>query len=110
MIDEQNAIQMINLMLETGCQNPLRLDLLLASRAVTIACAHMGWPFDILINIRDREAALLTGRSFVRNPDDFGIDETKRLRGSCFVLALGDIENNHPFLLSNLDGCKANAG
>src|ERR1700730_14848988 len=40
MIDEQDPVQMVYLMLQTGRQNPVRFDLLGAALAVEISCAH----------------------------------------------------------------------
>src|SRR5205823_257808 len=100
---------MVDLMLQTSRQNSLGLDLLDPAFAVEIAGANPGWALDILINIRDREAAFLITRQFCRCPNDFWIGETKRLRRGVLLLALGDIENDHATLLGNLDGRKPDA-
>src|SRR3984893_9286890 len=87
MIDEQDAIQMVDLMLEARRQNAVRLDLLRAAIAIEITGAHADRPLDVIKNVRDRQAALLIGRKLLRSPENFRINETKRLRRGGVVRA-----------------------
>src|SRR3984893_12105181 len=103
MIDEQDAVQMVDLMLETGRQNAVRLDLLRAAIAIEVTGAHAGRPLDVLENVRDRQAALLTGRKLRRSPETFRISETKRLRRSGFIGAFGHVEESHPLSHGDLN-------
>jgi len=56
-----------------------------AAIAIEVTRTHARGPFDILENVRDRQAALLTGRKFLRSPENFWISETKRLRRGGFI-------------------------
>ncbi len=110
MIDEQDAIQMVDLMLEASRQNVVRLDLLRAAIAIEVTGAHAGRPLDILENVWDRQAALLTGRKLRRSPENFWISETKRLWRGGFIDAFGHVENNHPLLHGDLNRREPDAG
>ncbi len=109
MIDEQDAIQMIDLMLQASRQNAVRLDLSRVAIAIEVTGAHAGRPLDILENVRDRQTALLAGGMLVRSPENFRISETKRLRRRCFTFAFGHVENDHPLLHGDLNRGKPDA-
>ena len=110
MIDEQDAIQMVDLMLEASRQNAVRLDLLRAAVAIEITGAHALGPFDVLENVRDRQAPLLTGRKLLRSPENFWIREAKRLRRGGCIGAFGHVENDHSFLHGDLNRGETDAG
>src|SRR5690606_32917249 len=47
-IDEENAVEMVNLVLQAGGEQPVRLDLLLLAIEVEIAHPHTGRPLHFL--------------------------------------------------------------
>src|SRR5689334_13494412 len=107
-IDEQHAVEMIDLMLQAGGKEPARLHLLLSALKVEILDPHLRRPLDLLVELRDREAAFLVDRLLLRFPQDFRIDEDARLL--LLVLLLGEIHGHDPARYADLNGGKSNAG
>src|SRR5271167_1072532 len=54
MVDEQDAVQMVDLMLQAGCQNAVGLDLPGAAVSVEIADAHTRGTLDLFVIFRNR--------------------------------------------------------
>src|SRR5690606_29977543 len=80
MIDEENTLQVIHLMLETGCEKLVALLLADFALIVEIAHAAAGRALHFFIKLRNRKAAFLIDGGLVRGPDDLGIHEIARLR------------------------------
>ena len=98
---------MVDLVLDTGRHQPLAVHLHHLVVEVAITDAAGGRAFHLLIIIRDRQAAFLIGRQFVRNADDFRIDEHDRL---LFLVLAGKIDHHHALGHRDLDGGKPDAG
>src|SRR5262249_8235205 len=60
---------------------------------VEIGDAHGSGAGDLLVELRDREAALLVGRELLRRPQEARVDEYARLLGR---ILLGEVHGNHP--------------
>ena len=58
---------------------PLALISCALAVEIEILDLHLGRPLDLLVIFRDRQAAFLVGRFFVRRPGDLRIDEDLRL-------------------------------
>ena len=106
MINEQHAIDMVDLMLEAGGEQAVGLDLLMGSHTVLIADLHPRWALDDFIIFRDRKTPLLVVRLIVGRPEDLRVHE-EHGRGR-FVL-LGEIHHHDAQGLGDLDGGEANA-
>ncbi len=91
MVDEQHAVEMVDLVLQTGRQDAVGLDLLLGSIAVEIAHAASDRPVDLGIVLWNRQATFLIDRGFVGHPKKFGIGQADRVLG---VFVLGDIADD----------------
>ncbi len=92
MIDEQDAVEMIHLVLQAGGQEAF------GGKFPAAYCRGRGsapgppWPARHLgVMVGHRQAAFLVAHVLVRGPDDLGIGHAQRLPG--FVLA-GDIEHD----------------
>jgi hypothetical protein len=79
MIDEEHAVDMVDLMLQACRQQPLGVDLALLAGKVEIFDLHRGRPLDFLVIVRNRQAAFLEFGALLRLPKDFRIDEHLRL-------------------------------
>ena len=97
---------MINLVLDAGRKQPVCLDLVRFAVLVHIAHTDFSRAFDIGILFRDRQAAFLIDRGFLRFPNDLRIDQLQRFR---LVLVIGHIHDNHALHYPDLRRCKANA-
>src|SRR3546814_6494907 len=107
MVDEQDAIQMVHLVLETGSEKAIEL-LVMGNAIVTKplrADAH--GPFDIGEHLRNRQAALAVDAEFLGFLDDLRIDEKER-RANAFagflvlVLKIDDRSEEHTSELQSL--------
>ena len=70
MVDEQNAVEMVDLVLQAGGEQPFGLDLLRLAVAVEIFDAHRGRALDFGIVVGDRQAAFLVDRALVARVDE----------------------------------------
>src|SRR5271165_3619077 len=99
-VDEQDAVKVVDLVLEHGREQPLGQHLALLAVAVEGADANGGGALDLGVIFGDRQAALLVGRALVRSPKDLGVDEDLRRRG---LLLLGDVDDEQADRLGDLD-------
>src|SRR5215210_6219020 len=69
-VDEQDAVEVVDLVLHAGGEEPVRI--LLDGRAVEVcvAEAHPVGALHLLVVFGNREAALLVGPRLVRGPED----------------------------------------
>jgi hypothetical protein len=74
-VDEENAIEMVDLVLQDGGEKALGQDLAFLALAVEGAGAHGRRPLDLGVIFRNGKAALLVGRALLGRPNDLGIDE-----------------------------------
>lgn len=107
MIDEENAVEMVNLVLQAGGEQPVRLDLLLLAIEVEIAHPHTGRPLHFLVIFGNRQAAFLVGARLLRRPDDLGVDEDHR---ALFLALARDVEHDEALQDADLHRGKADAG
>src|SRR5262249_59901554 len=78
-VDEQHAVEMVDLVLQAGRQQPVRLDLLLVAGKIGVADAYLRRALDLLIIFRNRQTAFLVGRALLRCPDELRIDVDLRV-------------------------------
>ena len=64
-VDEQHAVQMVDLVLQAGGEQAVGFDLLRLAVAVEILDPDRGRPLDLGIIVRDRQAAFLVDRALV---------------------------------------------
>src|SRR6476659_3161930 len=104
MVDEQHTVDMVDLMLQAGGEQPLCLDLLRLQ--VEIEKFHFDGlrPLDLLVVFRDRQTALFVSRLLVRRPDHFGINEDLWL---LWLVLLGEVHRDHTPWDPNLNRSKA---
>ena len=95
-VDEKNAIEMVDLVLQNGGEQALGQDLALLALAVEGAGAHGRRPVDLGVIFRNGKATLLVGRALLGRPDDFGIDEHLRV-GRLFLLRRVDHQKTDGF-------------
>ena len=103
-VDEENAIEMVDLMLQNCGEQALGEDLAFLPLAVEGAGTYGRRPLDLGVIFRNGKAALFVSRAFLGRPDDFGIDE--HLRVGRFFLprgvdhqktdGLGDLDRRDP--------------
>ncbi len=106
MVDEQNAVEMVDLVLENGGEQALGQDFALLPLAVKRAGAHGRWPLDLGVIFRNRKAALLVGRAVLGRPHDLGIDEHLGV-GSFFLL--GGVDHQKTDRFGDLNGRESDA-
>src|SRR5579863_621160 len=99
-IDEQNAVEMVDLVLEHGREQALSQGFARLSLSVEGADAHRRRALDLGVIFRNGKAALLIGRALFSRPYDLGIDE--RLGVGRFLL-FGDVDHQEPDRLGDLD-------
>src|ERR1700751_1814571 len=58
-IDEQNAVQVIDFVLQAGGEEPIGLDLARLSLTIEISHLHLRRTLDVAVIFRDRQAPLL---------------------------------------------------
>src|SRR5262245_24965703 len=107
-IDEQHAVQMIDLVLDAGGHQPLAVALPELALAVEVTDAYRLGPRHHLEHLGDAEASLLIFGGFPRGGDDLGIDEIMRLAG--LVLLLHEIHHHDALRHPDLDRGKPDAG
>src|SRR3954454_22427044 len=74
-VDEQHAVEVVDLVLDAGGEQPLGVLLVYLAVEIGETNTHLRRALDLLVIFGDREAALLVDRQFLRRGDDFGIDE-----------------------------------
>ena len=62
MIDDENAVEMVDLMLQHGGEEPVRLDLARLAFRIEVFDLDLRRPLDFAVKFRDRQAAFLIGR------------------------------------------------
>src|SRR5579863_866034 len=87
-VDEQHAVEVIDLVLDAGGEQALGIELADLVLLVEVAHAHRHRPFDVGILLGQRQAALAAYHRLVRFPDNFGIGELDRLRLFAFARAI----------------------
>src|SRR4051812_2301340 len=107
MVDEQDAVEVVDLVLDAGREQALGLDLVGLAVEVEILEPHLGGALDILVDFRDRQAAFLVDRRLVRGPYDLRIDEHARL-GLAFLL--GKVHGEDALRHPDLDRGEPDAG
>src|SRR4051812_23536844 len=74
-VDEQHAIEVVDLVLDAGGEQPVGVLLVHLAVEIGKAEADLRRALDLFIIFGDREAAFLVNRQFLRRGDDFRIDE-----------------------------------
>jgi DNA recombination protein RmuC len=78
-IDKKNAFEMVDLVLQTGCQQSLGFERLQPAVAVEKLGAHLRRPLDLFPDIGHRETALFAQAGFFGCPENLRIHEHARL-------------------------------
>src|SRR5712691_9649668 len=106
-VDEQDAVEMVDLVLQAGGEEPIGLDLLRRTLEIEVFYLHLRRAFHVAVIFRDREAALLVGRLLRRRPHDLRIDEDLRALG---LLFLGQVQGDDALGRADLDGGEPDPG
>ena len=85
-VDEKDAFQMIDLMLDDGCLQVREILLLLLALEVDIADAHQSGALDLGIHPGNGQATFVMNARRIAKGQDFRIDEHERLLGLIFAL------------------------
>ncbi|MCY1300251.1 hypothetical protein D9M70_498120 [compost metagenome] len=107
MIDEQHAVQVIDLMLQAGGEQAIGLDHLFLAVTVEMLDGDRRGALDLGVKVWDRQAAFLVDRALIGRSNDLGIDENER---GLVVAFFRNIEHQHAFGNADLDRGKADAG
>ena len=112
MVDEQDALEMVHLMLEADREQAVEVFLMLLAILVEPAGADMVGPQHLGILVGDRQAAFGVGHFLVRMGQDFGVDEHPRLldRLSAFFVGLAQVHHQQALGHADLDRGEADAG
>src|SRR5262245_8245922 len=78
-IDEQHAVEVVDLVLQAGGEQPVRLDLMRLAVEIREANLHERRPLDLLVQFGNRQAAFLVDVELLRAPDDLRIDHHLRV-------------------------------
>src|ERR1700677_5266488 len=105
-VDEENAIEMVDLMLQNGGEQALGQNLAFLPLAVEGAGAHGRGTLDLGVIFGDRETALLVSRALLGRPHDLGIDQHLRV-GRFFLL--GGVDHPKTDGVGGLNGSEAHA-
>jgi hypothetical protein len=106
-VDEEDAVEVVDLVLQHRGQKALGQDFSELAFAVEGAGAHGGGPLDLGVIFRNAEAALFVGRALLGRPHDLGIDEHLRVRR---FLLLRHVDHQEADRLGDLDRRQADAG
>src|SRR6056297_1685443 len=106
-IDEQLAVQMVDLMLHAGGPKPVKCLGLLVAVPVDPAHIHRLGALDLGIFLGDRQTPFLIDIHHVRRGDDLGIEHNQRARR--LVLALDAIHHDQPVKHPDLRRCQSDA-
>ena len=106
MVDEENTVQVVEFMLEAGCQETVGLQQMLLAVTADMPDGDRRRALHFGIIFGDRQAAFLVDRAFLRRLQDFRIDEHHRLLRIAF---LGDIDHKQAAGNADLDGGETNA-
>ena len=100
-------LSVVDLVLQANGQQPARLQLLLLAVEVEILHPHLRRPLDVLVEFRDREAALLVHALLVRRPHHLRIDEDAL---HLVVVLLRQVHGDDALGHADLDGGEPDAG
>src|SRR5690348_5483696 len=90
MVDEQHAVEMVDLVLDAGGEQALGFELADLVLLVEIAQADGRRPLDIGILLGQRQAAFAAYHRLVGLPDDFGVGQLDWLRLLALARAIDD--------------------
>ena len=107
MVDEQDAVEMIDLVLHAGREQALAGEILLHAVAVEVTHRHPGRARHVGIMLGQRQAAFLVGHVLVGGLDDLGIGHQER--AGLGVLAV-DVEHDDALQYVDLRSGEADAG
>src|SRR3546814_4213870 len=98
MVDEENALQMIHLMLEADGEEAVQLFLMRLALFVEPTGADVVGAVDFGILIGDRETALAVGLESVGGPDNLRIDEDAGIADgiAALLLRLLQVDDEQP--------------
>src|SRR5262245_63506110 len=74
-IDEQNAVQVIDFVLQAGSEKPIGLDLARLSLAIEIFHLHLRRTFDVAVIFRDRQAPFVVSLFYLCGQTEYRIAE-----------------------------------
>ena len=77
-VDEQDAVQMVDLVLQAGREQPVRFDLVRLALKIEILDLHLRGAFDVIVEFRNRKTSFFVDRLLVAGGDDLRIDEDLR--------------------------------
>ena len=80
MVDKEDAVEVIDLVLEAHREQPRRLDLPDVVLVIEVAQADLRRAGDLGIVFREGQAAFIAGRQLGRPPENFRIGQLQRLR------------------------------
>ena len=80
MVDEEDAIEMVDLVLKAGREQPFRLDFSDLVLVVDIAQPDLGRTLDIGVMLGQRQTAFVGGGQSLGAPDDLRVGDAQRLR------------------------------
>ena len=80
MVDEQHAVEMVDLVLDAGGEQAVGVHFLHLAITVEVAHAHAAGPLDVTVIIGDRQAAFLVDIQLFRRPDNLRIGDEQGLR------------------------------
>ena len=106
MVDEQDALEVVHLMLQAGGQHAIGLHLDLLAVQIEIFRPDAGGALHIVPDFRDRQAALLENGHLFRRPENLGVDEDAPTLLAVFLI---QIYHDHPLGHADLDRRQADA-
>ena len=80
MVDKQNPVEMVDLVLQAGREQPFRLDLADLVLVVEIAQPDRLGALNLGVMLGQRQTALVGRQQFLGTPQDLGIGDAHRLR------------------------------
>lgn len=107
MVDEQATVEVVDFVLDADGEQAVGLDFPFLVVAVEKPDPHPVRALDVLVIVRDRQAAFLVDLQFVGGPGDFRIGQTQRPR--FLVVLAGDVDDDDALGNGNLNGGKADA-
>ena len=112
MVDEENALEMVHLMLEAGGEQAVQPLLVLLAVAIEPACGDHCGALDLGILVGDRQTAFVIDRMLLGLRDDLRVDEYERPlhRFAAFFLRLLKVDHQQPLSHADLDRRQADAG
>lgn len=104
MVDEQDTVQMIDLVLQTGRQKSVGIDGLLIALPIEIAHRDGGRPFDIGVIVRNGQASLFVNTDIIAGGHHLRVDEDLRVLRIVFAR---DVDHQKPARDADLNCRKA---